>query len=76
MWWSLLLSLDIISANTELLSRDVVFRKGSGSWVPSLIGIMVISIAFSLSVFWLQLYALMPISPGACRLFLGANTYA
>ncbi|PUB10758.1 CPBP family intramembrane glutamic endopeptidase [Paenisporosarcina sp. OV554] len=50
--------------------RDVVFRKGSGSWLPSLIGIMVISIAFSLSVFWLQLYALMPISPGLVDFFL------
>lgn len=50
--------------------RVVVFKKGSGSWLPSLVGIMVLSIAFSLSVFWLQLYALMPISPGLVDFFL------
>lgn len=50
--------------------REVVFRKGSGSWLLSIVGIMVLSIAFSLSVFWLQLYALMPISPGLVDFFL------
>jgi membrane protease YdiL (CAAX protease family) len=50
--------------------REVVFRKGSGSWLPSLVGLVVVCIAFSLSVFWLQLYALMPISPGLVDFFL------
>ena len=50
--------------------REVVFRKGAGSWILSLVGLVVICIAFSLSVFWLQLFALMPISPGLVDFFL------
>ncbi len=50
--------------------REVVFRQGAGSWLPSLVGLVVLSIAFSLSVFWLQLYALMPIFPGLVDFFL------
>lgn len=42
----------------------VVQTKGVKNWLGWLIGIMAVSIAFSLSVFWLQLYALMPLSPG------------
>ncbi len=49
---------------------EVVFKKGSSSWLPSLVGIMVLSIAFSLSVFWFQLYALLPIAPGLVDFFL------
>lgn len=41
----------------------VIQTAGVKRWLGSLAGIMAVSIAFSLSVFWLQLYALMPLSP-------------
>ncbi|MGE6486885.1 CPBP family glutamic-type intramembrane protease [Paenisporosarcina sp. NPDC076898] len=44
--------------------REVVFKEGAVEWLPSLLGIVVISIAFSLSIFWLQLFALYPLFPG------------
>ncbi len=44
--------------------REVVFTHRSKAWLPWLLGIVGISIAFSLSVFWLQLIALYPIFPG------------
>lgn len=56
--------------------REVVFRKGAGSWLPSLVGLVVVCIAFSLSVFWLQLFALMPISPGLVDFFLEPITFS
>lgn len=42
----------------------VIQTAGVKRWLGSLAGILAVSIAFSLSVFWLQLYALMPLSPG------------
>lgn len=44
--------------------REVVFKEGAVEWLPRLLGIVVISIAFSISVFWLQLFALYPLFPG------------
>lgn len=44
--------------------REVVFKEGTIEWLPRLIGFVLISIAFSISVFWLQLFALYPIFPG------------
>ena len=44
--------------------REVVFKEGAVEWLPRLLGFVVISIAFSMSIFWLQLFALYPIFPG------------
>ncbi|WP_036659560.1 CPBP family intramembrane glutamic endopeptidase [Paenisporosarcina sp. HGH0030] len=44
--------------------REVVFKEGTVEWLPRLFGFVAISIAFSISVFWLQLFALYPIFPG------------
>lgn len=43
---------------------NVIQTAGVKKWLGWLLGIMAVSIAFSLSAFWLQLYALMPLSPG------------
>lgn len=43
--------------------RQVVFIKDIKRWIPSLFGIVFVSIAFSLSAFWLLLYSLNPILP-------------
>jgi len=50
--------------------REVVFTKRSMKWIPSLLGIVVISIAFSISVFWLQLVALYSIFPAFVEFLL------
>lgn len=54
----------------QLSIRHVVFTTGVSRWVPSLVGLVLLSIAFSLSVFWFQLFLLMPISPGLVDFFL------
>ena len=43
--------------------RQVVYTKGVLRWTPSLFAIVIISIAFSLSAFWLYLYLLIPVLP-------------
>ncbi|MFX3673521.1 MAG: lysostaphin resistance A-like protein [Paenisporosarcina sp.] len=50
--------------------RNVIFTTGVGPWLPSLAGLVLLSVGFSLSVFWFQLYLLMPISPGLVEFFL------
>ena len=38
--------------------RQVVHTKGIQRWIPSILGIVIVSIAFSLGTFWLLLYSL------------------
>ncbi|MBO1910394.1 CPBP family intramembrane metalloprotease, partial [Microvirga sp. 3-52] len=47
----------------KLSIRQVVYTKGVTRWIPSIFGIVIISIAFSLSAFWLYLYLLSPVLP-------------
>ena len=50
--------------------RQVVFTDGVKDWIPRLLGLVIVLIAFSLSVFWLQLFALMPVAPWLVELFM------
>lgn len=50
--------------------KDVVIMKGVHRRLPFLLGLVALSIAFSLSVFWLQLFVLMPLAPGLADFFL------
>ncbi len=50
--------------------RQVVFTEGIKDWIPRLLALVLVLIAFSLSVFWLQLFALMPVAPWLVELFL------
>ncbi|MDN4609221.1 CPBP family intramembrane glutamic endopeptidase [Sporosarcina highlanderae] len=43
--------------------RDVIIFKGINSWLPAIIGIVVVSIALSLSSFWLLVFVIDPIFP-------------
>lgn len=43
--------------------HQVVYTKGVTRWIPSIFVIVIISIAFSLSAFWLYLFLLSPILP-------------
>lgn len=54
----------------QMSVKDVVFVKDVKRLVPSLFGLVALSIAFSLSVFWFQLFALMPIAPWLVDFFL------
>jgi uncharacterized protein len=47
----------------KLSIRQVVYTKGVTRWIPSIFVIVIISIAFSLSAFWLYLYLLSPVLP-------------
>ncbi|TWT01436.1 CPBP family intramembrane glutamic endopeptidase [Planomicrobium sp. CPCC 101079] len=49
---------------------DVVFFKGVKPWLPKIAGLVLLSIAFSLGIFWLQLYMLLPIAPGLVDFFM------
>lgn len=50
--------------------HEVVFTKGSIRWLPWLLGFVVLSLAFSLSTFWLQLFVLYPTFPWLVDFFL------
>ncbi|WP_075618911.1 CPBP family intramembrane glutamic endopeptidase [Paenisporosarcina indica] len=56
----------------QMSVKDVVFVKDVKRLIPSILGLVVLSIAFSLSVFWFQLFALMPFAPGLVDFFLEA----
>lgn len=43
--------------------RDTVFFKGIRSWIPAIVGIVIVSIALSLSAFWLLVFVVDPIFP-------------
>ncbi|WP_339253752.1 type II CAAX endopeptidase family protein [Sporosarcina sp. FSL W8-0480] len=43
--------------------RDTVFFKGIRSWIPAIVGIVIVSIALSLSAFWLLVSIVDPILP-------------
>lgn len=47
----------------NLSIRQVVYTKGVTRWIPSIFIIVIVSIAFSISAFWLLLYLLNPILP-------------
>ena len=47
----------------NLSIRQVVYTKDVTRWIPSIFVIVIVSIAFSLSAFWLYLYLLSPILP-------------
>lgn len=48
----------------------VIFFKGVKPWVAAIIGFVLVSITFSIGIFWLQLYALLPIAPGLVEFFM------
>ncbi|AQQ52197.1 CPBP family intramembrane glutamic endopeptidase [Planococcus lenghuensis] len=50
--------------------QGILFTAGMKEWIPRLAVLVFILIAFSLSVFWLQLAALMPIAPWLVELFM------
>lgn len=50
--------------------HQVVYTRGIKRWMPSILGIVIISMAFSLSTFWLFLYSLNPIFPSAVNFLL------
>lgn len=50
--------------------QGILFTKGIKEWIPRLAALVLVLIAFSLSVFWLQLFALMPIAPWLVELFM------
>ncbi|WP_019412674.1 CPBP family intramembrane glutamic endopeptidase [Paenisporosarcina sp. TG20] len=50
--------------------HEVVFTKGSIRWLPWLLGFVILSLAFSMSAFWLQLFILYPTFPWLVDFFL------
>lgn len=53
--------------------RDVVYVEGVKKWIPSLFGIVVVCIAFSLGTFWLTVFILHPIAPLLVDLIMTAE---
>lgn len=49
---------------------EIAFFEGVKQWLPAISGLVLISIAFSLGIFWLQLYTLLPIAPGLVDFFM------
>jgi len=49
---------------------DVMFFKGIKKWLLPIAGLVAVSIAFSIGIFWLQLYALLPVAPGLVKFFM------
>nr|WP_246231740.1 type II CAAX endopeptidase family protein [Sporosarcina jiandibaonis] len=47
----------------DISIRRIIYTNGVLRWVPSIFVIVIVSIAFSLSAFWLYLYLLSPILP-------------
>lgn len=50
--------------------QQVVYKKGIKRWIPSIFGIVIISMAFSLGSFWLFLYSLNPFFPSMVNFLL------
>ncbi|WP_438312908.1 CPBP family intramembrane glutamic endopeptidase [Sporosarcina sp. FA9] len=50
--------------------RKVVYTKGVGRWIPSIFGIVIVCIVFSLGTFWLILFSLNSIFPSIVDLIL------
>lgn len=53
--------------------RQVVYTKGVRRWIPSISGIVIVSIAFSLSAFWFFLYTLNSFFPPLVDFLLEAT---
>lgn len=56
--------------NPDWSFSEVLTTKGVKPWLPSIIGIVLVSIAFSLTMFWLQLAILYPVFPWLAELLL------
>lgn len=50
--------------------RQVIFFQGTMHWLLPIFGLTVLVLAFSMSVYWLQLRALIPIAPSAVNFAL------
>ena len=50
--------------------RQVVFFRGTARWLLPVLGLMALSMAFSIGMVWLLLRALMPIAPSAVNFVL------
>lgn len=58
------------SKNPDWSFREVLSLKGVKPWLPGIFGMVLVSIAFSLSMFWLQLAVLYPVLPTLVDLLL------
>ncbi|MGM0898218.1 MAG: CPBP family intramembrane glutamic endopeptidase [Bacillota bacterium] len=58
------------SKNPDWSLSDVLTTKGIKPWLPWIGGMVLVSIAFSLTMFWLQLAILYPAFPWLAELFL------
>lgn len=56
--------------NPDWSLSEVLTTKGIKPWLPSIIGIVLVSIAFSLTMFWLQLAIIYPAFPWLAELLL------
>ena len=56
--------------NPDWSLSEVLTTKGIKPWLPSIIGIVLVSIAFSLTMFWLQLAIISPAFPWLVELLL------
>lgn len=50
--------------------RKIVYTKGIGGWIPSILGIVIVCIVFSLSTFWLFMFSLNSVFPAIVDLIL------
>lgn len=58
------------SKNPDWSFSEVLTTKGIKPWLPGIVGMVLVSIAFSLAMFWLQLAIISPAFPWLAELFL------
>lgn len=58
------------SKNPDWSLSEVLTTKGVKPWIPSITGMVIVSIAFSLAMFWLQLAIISPAFPWLAELLL------
>ncbi|WP_341960004.1 CPBP family intramembrane metalloprotease [Planococcus maritimus] len=58
------------SKNPDWSLSEVLTTKGIKPWLPGIVGMVLVSIAFSLAMFWLQLAIISPAFPWLAELFL------
>lgn len=58
------------SKNPDWSLSEVITTKGVKPWIPSITGMVIVSIAFSLAMFWLQLAIISPAFPWLAELLL------
>ncbi|MFC4714147.1 CPBP family intramembrane glutamic endopeptidase [Planococcus dechangensis] len=56
--------------NPDWSFSEVITTKGVKTWLPGIAGMVLVSIAFSLTMFWLQLAILYPVFPWFAELLL------